>query len=120
MKTLVALLSALVFALPARAELSADALARTISGRDATALGTAVQPMLEDYSRRVTEAWAGYDAKIGTPLRQWASLEVDSARGETVFYPFSGPDFPTLHLLHPGASRYILVAFQFEIGRAHV
>lgn len=113
MKTLFALLSALVFALPARAELSADALARTISGRDATALGTAVQPMLEDYSRRVTEAWAGYDAKIGTPLRQWASLEVDSARGETVFYPFSGPDFPTLHLLHPGASRYILVAFQY-------
>ena len=36
MKTVVALLSALVLALPARAELSADALARTIAGREFT------------------------------------------------------------------------------------
>ena len=113
MKLPVALLAALALALPLRAaELSADALARLIAGRDATALGAAAQPALEVYARKVTESWAGYDARIGTPLRQWAAVEVDAARGETVFYPFSGPDFPTLHLLHPGASRYILVAIQ--------
>jgi hypothetical protein len=29
-----------------------------------------------------------------------------------VFYPFSGPDFPTICQLYPGAARYVLVATQ--------
>ena len=85
-----------------------DAVARLLAGRDASPTGIAA-----DHARRVSEAWAGYERNIGGPLRQWAAAEVDAVRGETVFYPFSGPDFPTVNLLYPGAARYVLVANQY-------
>jgi len=34
------------------------------------------------------------------------------APGATVFYPFSGPDFPTVAQLYPDAARFVLVAAQ--------
>lgn len=90
---LAALLAA-ACALPPAAIASVDVVARLLAGRE------------------VEESWAAYERRIGSPLRQWASAEVERLHGETVFYPFSGPDFPTVNLLYPGAARYILVASQ--------
>ena len=62
--------------------------------------------------RRVQLALADYEANVGRPMRQWAARNLASAKGETVFYPFSGPDFITVHRFYPEASRYVLVALQ--------
>ena len=40
------------------------------------------------------------------------SAEIDSKEGETVFYPFSGPDLSSVNQLYPLAGRYIMVAMQ--------
>jgi hypothetical protein len=60
----------------------------------------------------VTAQWNSYRQKIGVPLANWACAEIDSTAGETVFYPFSGPDLSSVHQLYPQADRYILVAMQ--------
>jgi hypothetical protein len=41
---------------------------------------------------------------------------LDRDRSDTIFYPFSGPDFPTVHRLYPEARRYIFVSDQ-KAGR---
>ncbi len=58
------------------------------------------------------EVWNAYQRRIGAPLREWSAAAVDVLPGETVFYPFSGPDLPTIALLFPQAGRYIMVANQ--------
>lgn len=45
-------------------------------------------------------------------MRKWACQELDRAEGVTVFYPFSGPDLPSVFQLFPDADRYVLVSTQ--------
>lgn len=87
-----------------------DQLARQLAGMD-PALATRL-PEYKAYSARVDAAWTRYDARIAQPMTTWAAAEVPQKPGETVFYPFSGPDLPTVLQLHPNAQRYVLVAIQ--------
>ncbi len=57
-------------------------------------------------------AWDSYEKTIGVPLRKWAAEEIAPAKGGTVFYPFSGPDFVTVAQMFPEADRYVLAAIQ--------
>jgi hypothetical protein len=63
------------------------------------------------YSQAVQRNWQQYRSEIGEPMQAWADREVP-AFSDTVFYPFSGPDFSTVSQLFPKAKRYILVAMQ--------
>jgi hypothetical protein len=63
------------------------------------------------YSQAVQKNWKQYRSQIGEPMEAWANQEVP-AFTDTVFYPFSGPDFSTVSQLFPKAKRYILVAMQ--------
>ncbi len=72
----------------------ADATARAIAGREISAF------------------WNEYESRIGGPLQKWSCQELGTADGATVFYPFSGPDLPTVVRLFPGAERYVLVSAQ--------
>ena len=63
------------------------------------------------YKQEVKKNWAEYDKKIGTPMVSWAKQNIGRAT-ETVFYPFSGPDFTTVYQLFPDAKRYVMVAMQ--------
>lgn len=72
----------------------------------------ALRRALERHAARLGLAWQEYERRYGAPLGAWASRVLPPAAGETVFYPFSGPDFPTVHRLYPLASRYVLVAQQ--------
>lgn len=63
------------------------------------------------YSRAVQSNWQQYQAQIGVPMSAWASKELPASK-DTVFYPFSGPDFATVSQLFPNAKRYVLVAMQ--------
>ncbi len=71
----------------------------------------AQSPRWAAFSKEVTTNWARYSQKIADPMSQWALAELPVAPN-TVFYPFSGPDFVTVHQLFPTAQRYVMVAMQ--------
>lgn len=91
---IVALLLALGWLPPAFAASDADITARAIAGKEIAAY------------------WTMYDTRIGAPLQKWSCQELGRAPGATVFYPFSGPDLPTVVRLFPDAERYVLVSAQ--------
>lgn len=68
-------------------------------------------PAWTQYSQAVQRNWKQYRSQIGEPMEAWAGQEVP-AFTDTVFYPFSGPDFSTVSQLFPKAKRYVLVAMQ--------
>lgn len=67
---------------------------------------------LREYAARASQHWEAYERHIGAPMQEWARTELAPARGGTVFYPFSGPDFATVKRMYPDAGRYVLVALQ--------
>ena len=71
----------------------------------------AQSPRWAAFSKEVTANWARYSQKIADPMSQWALAELPVAP-DTVFYPFSGPDFVTVHQLFPTAQRYVMIAMQ--------
>jgi hypothetical protein len=98
----------------AHAALAPEVEARILAGREIAALGTAATSVLQSHAQLVSQSWSEYERRIGRPLRAWSEAEIDPLKGgETVFYPFSGPDFPTVNLVYPEAARYVLVANQY-------
>ena len=71
----------------------------------------AQSPRWAAFAKEVTANWARYSQKIADPMSQWALAELPVVP-ETVFYPFSGPDFVTVHQLFPAAKRYVMMAMQ--------
>lgn len=88
--------------------------ARVLAGlsTDHSQAGAEKAGVLEGYTKKVTQLWDTFERNIGAPMREWASAELSRTPGETIFYPFAGPDFPTVQLLYPDAGRYVLVALQ--------
>jgi hypothetical protein len=98
---------------PANA-LDANSTARLLAGLE-TALPTGLrltEGTLNEYARNASVRWEEYERRIGEPMQKWAQGELEQTRGGVVFYPFSGPDFATVHRLYPDAQRYVLVALQ--------
>ena len=91
-----------------------DRTARVLAGLHVPAAGNlAISPaFIERHAKSTTHWWNDYERRIGEPLRKWAATEVAAAPGAVVFYPFSGPDFPTLQRFFPDASRYVMVSLQ--------
>ena len=71
----------------------------------------AQSPRWAAFSKEVTANWARYSQRSADPMSQWALAELPVAP-DTVFYPFSGPDFVTVHQLFPSAQRYVMIAMQ--------
>lgn len=71
----------------------------------------AQSPRWATFAQEVTANWALYSQKIADPMSHWALAELP-VTPETVFYPFSGPDFVTVHQLFPTAQRYVMMAMQ--------
>ena len=69
-------------------------------------------PRFKGYADQIDIHWRRYQERIGQPMSRWAVNELPVIIDETVFYPFSGPDFLTVSLLRPNAKRYVLVANQ--------
>ncbi len=67
---------------------------------------------LSRYAESVAPGWSDWEQEIGAPMLAWSEAELAHAAGDTIFYPFSGPDFSTVHRLYPRAERYVLVAMQ--------
>jgi hypothetical protein len=63
------------------------------------------------YTSTVDGWWTTYDERLGGPLSSWAREHIAQTDG-TIFYPFAGADFPTVHRLYPNATRYVLMALE--------
>ena len=70
--------------------------------RDLTAGG-----VRQDHSRRLGEAWSGFDRRLLSKLRTFAMNQLVDRR-HTALYFFSGPDFAYAQALFPEASTYVL------------
>jgi hypothetical protein len=92
----------------------ADDTARVIAGFPASLdkFGKADSDPWRGYAREISSHWLEYDRRIGHPMRRWACQELEPLEGGTVFYPFSGPDLPSVVQLFPDADRYVLVSLQ--------
>jgi hypothetical protein len=98
---------------PSTPQVSIQEAATLLSG---TALQSGLPPALNTeqwtrYSNQVRSNWTQYVTKIANPMMAWSQKEVPAFR-ETVFYPFSGPDFSTVYQMYPNAQRYVMVAMQ--------
>lgn len=67
--------------------------------------------VVDRYVEDTNEQWETFEADIGGAMSTWAAQEIAPHTG-TVFYPFGGPDFTTVHRFYPDATRYVLVALQ--------
>lgn len=66
----------------------------------------------ESYAKSVDSYWKRYLDKVQQPMAAWSEEKLPRVRQGAVFYPFSGPDFPTAYTLQPEADRYILISIQ--------
>jgi len=98
----------------AHADLTPEQTARVLAGMDTDAFGDAAKHLAlsTDFAKKTSKDWESYDAKIGQPIEKWARKKLPTHAGQTIFYPFAGPDFPTVHRLYPDADRYVLIALQ--------
>lgn len=107
------LAAAMATALPAHAlELTPTAQVLAGMSSDKDQAGADKGGVLEGYTRKTAQLWETFDKQIGKPMGEWAQTELTRTPGETIFYPFAGPDFPTAQILYPEAGRYVLVALQ--------
>jgi hypothetical protein len=92
----------------------ADDAARVIAGFPSSLnkFGKAENGSWRSYAQETSAYWSEYERGIGRAMRKWGCLELDRAEGATVFYPFSGPDLPSVYQLFPEAGRYVLVSMQ--------
>ncbi|PIE20069.1 MAG: hypothetical protein CSA66_01710 [Proteobacteria bacterium] len=88
--------------------------ARIVAGMSSEALADdpARHEIAKSFVAELDALWTRYEAGIATKIRAWAKAELAQPAGGTVFYPFAGPDLPTVQLLYPDADRYVLVALQ--------
>jgi hypothetical protein len=64
------------------------------------------------YRQTMDRAWSRYDSERAAPMQQWVAEHVSLEGYSTAFYPFSGPDFVSVHRFFPFADRYVMVALQ--------
>jgi len=101
--------------LPAAAADINDDVARYLAGlpvghagplRDLTA-----GAVWQDHSRRLSEAWSGFDRRQLSKLRTFAVNRLVDRRS-TALYFFSGPDFAYAQALFPEATTYVLAGLE--------
>ena len=68
-------------------------------------------PQWRNFVKTISSSWDKYAKNISAPMMQWARVEVPQ-NNQTVFYPFSGPDFATVYQIFPNAHRYVMAARQ--------
>ncbi len=67
-----------------------------------------------EYARFIEKGWEKLVEKQLNPMREWASRELGTAASSdnTVFYPFSGPDFINAFTFFPEARTYVLIGLE--------
>lgn len=73
-------------------------------------------PAIVPYLEAANAGWKAYARDYGTPLAAWAARQVRPGSAQTVFYPFSGPDLPSMLAVFPGSVHYVMVSDQYANG----
>jgi hypothetical protein len=60
--------------------------------------------------------WSTKDSVLLAKLDDWAQkeMEIEQKQAKNVLYPFSGPDFVTIHTLFPNAQNYVMFGLELE------
>ncbi len=66
------------------------------------------------YSQHLEERWKAYEKERLEKEVKWRNQELDSVNqlSETVFYPFSGPDFLNVCTFFPNAKQYVMIGLE--------
>ncbi|MEI6416021.1 MAG: hypothetical protein WCP34_17425 [Pseudomonadota bacterium] len=89
----------------------ASQIARLLAGMDMR--NVSPDPMHGQYVTAVNDGWQAFMQNLGNPLHAWASREVPRGAGQTVFYPFSGPDLPSVLAIYPAATHFVMISDQY-------
>ena len=91
---------------------SPDAQAKFLAGikiKDAELAPRTKNPEWTAHAASLQKKWSSMESRQLAPARKWAALNLGLKGGaNTVFYPFSGPDFVYAYTFFPRASTYIL------------
>jgi hypothetical protein len=91
----------------------ADAVARTLAGSAEVVKSDGERgPVLRRHAVAMQSRWDRFDTKVGEPLSTWAGAALAQPESGRVFYPFSGPDFGTVHRVYPSGSHYVLAGLE--------
>jgi hypothetical protein len=83
-----------------------------ISNRESALAAYEDNPAWIRHARFIDHKWESFTRGRLAPMREWAAKEFGSALADTVFYPFSGPDFVNVFALFPHAKTYLLIALE--------
>jgi hypothetical protein len=83
-----------------------------LSGQDAFA-GLRKTTSWKFHSQRMDDLWDQFAIRHGRPVNAWASSNLGDLRNaNSVFYPFSGPDFLFARLFFPNAETYLMCGLE--------
>jgi hypothetical protein len=73
-----------------------------------------LHPEWQKYAAMADAGWSRFTKNIASQVQGWAAKELTDIHRDvqTVFYPFSGPDFLYAFLFFPGARTYIFVGLE--------
>jgi len=89
----------------------APRIARRLAGVEAP--GAEADPAFSQYAAAANTGWQTYVQSFGRPLYAWAGREIRQDAGRTVFYPFSGPDLPSVLAVYPAAAHFVMISDQY-------
>jgi uncharacterized protein YeaC (DUF1315 family) len=66
------------------------------------------------YAKKIDSSWSSFQTKKMKVIREWKEKYIDTLikPTDTVFYPFSGPDFSYMYAFFPRAKTYLMVALE--------
>lgn len=63
-----------------------------------------------NYSTQFSATWVGYDKVVISEVQKWSNQNL--SYGDTIFYPFSGPDYNYLNAMFPEASYSVMIGLE--------
>ncbi|MEI6279401.1 MAG: hypothetical protein WCQ16_08475 [Verrucomicrobiae bacterium] len=91
-------------------------VARFIAGLHPAGTGPLAEwvqtPEWNAFSKNINQSWQRFQDSRLEPIRLWKNSHLPELNPETVFYPFSGPDFIHARAFFPNATTYILCGLE--------
>lgn len=85
-----------------------------LSSEEVVADETPRQAIWQRHAQEMDALWEIIEARHLAPMRQWGETALSAAQTEptALFYPFGGPDLPSVHQFFPDAPQFVLVGLE--------
>lgn len=101
---------------PAEQPAGINDASRFIAGMPPIAPGPLMEwsqsPEWNNFAQAIGDTWQAFELNHLDPIRNWRAANLADLNPDTVFYPFSGPDYIHVQTLFPNASTYILCGLE--------